>query len=230
MTTPQPYTPASLPKAGAETAVPATGGFAAPPAPPGPPTSPTSPTPKRGRGRRWVWPAAVVVALLIGVAIGGGGASSDPTTSEQYIALAGERDELRGAVDAAVDRADEAEAEAARQVADLDEREGALDERQAEVEGHEADVAAREAAVTATEDAIAASQIQIGTWTVGVDIQPGTYRTAEPVTSTCYWGIYRSGTNKADIIDNDIVEGGHPTVALSEGQDFENGCGVWDKQ
>lgn len=226
MTTPQPHTPASLPKPGSAAAFP-TGGIAGPPAPPAPPTSAA---PKRGRGRRWVWPAAVVVALLVGVAIGGGGAGSDPTTSEEYIALAEDRDALRDAVGTAEDRADEAEADAARQVVDLDEREGALDERQAELDGRESDVAAREAAVTATEDAIAASQIQIGTWTVGIDVQPGTYRTAEPVTSTCYWGIYRSGTNKADIIDNDIVEGGVPTVTLSEGQDFENGCGVWNKQ
>jgi hypothetical protein len=150
--------------------------------------------------------------------------------SDEYLALEAERDELRATVDAAQERADDAEAQAAEQTAVLDEREGTLDDRQAELEGRETDVAAREAAVTATEDAIAASQIQIGTWTVGIDILPGTYRTAEPVTSACYWGIYRSGTNKADIIDNDIVEGGVPTVTLSEGQDFENGCGVWNKQ
>ena len=218
MTTPEPHNPASLAQPGPEATGPAGGGVPAPP------------VPKRGRRRRWVWPAAVVVALLVGVAMGGGAAGSDPTQSEEYLALAEERDDLSDAVESAESRADRAEAETAEQVAALDERAGALDQRQAELEGREADVAARETAVTATEDAIAASQIQIGTWTVGVDIQPGTYRTAEPVTSTCYWGIYRSGTNKADIIDNDIVEGGHPTVTLTEGQDFENGCGVWNKQ
>ena len=44
-----------------------------------------------------------------------------------------------------------------------------------------------------------------GTWTVGVDIAPGTYRTEHAVTSgMCYWGIYRSGTNGAVIIANDV--------------------------
>lgn len=59
---------------------------------------------------------------------------------------------------------------------------------------------------------------------------PGTYRTAEAVTGSCYWGIYRSATNGDDILENDIVQGGLPTVTLSEGQDFENGCGVFVKQ
>lgn len=198
-----------------------------PPAPKPPHTGADAPG---RRSRRWVWPVALIVALFVGVALGSGGRSSDPTLSEEYLELVDERDALRAELSAARDRADAAEADAEEQIAALDEREQTLDDRQAELEGREADVVAREAAVTATEDAIAASQIQIGTWTVGVDIQPGTYRTAEPVTSACYWGIYRSGTNKADIIDNDIVEGGVPTVTLSEGQDFENGCGVWNKQ
>jgi hypothetical protein len=82
----------------------------------------------------------------------------------------------------------------------------------------------------AAETKAAADRIEIGTWTVGVDIEPGTYRTAEAVTSTCYWGIYRSGSNGADIIQNGLVQGGYPTVKLKKGQDFENGCGVFVKQ
>ena len=224
MTTPPRYTSAPVPEPGPEHAGPITSDTAAPP------DQFLARTPERSRRRRWLAPAAAVAALLVGVAIGASGNSSDPTASTEYVDLTKERDDLRAALDSADTRADDAEAEAARQVADLEERETALDARQSELDGRDADLAAREAAVTATEDAIAASQIQIGTWTVGVDVQPGTYRTAEPVTSSCYWGIYRSGTNKADILDNDIVTGGVPTVTLSEGQDFENGCGVWNKQ
>jgi hypothetical protein len=72
-----------------------------------------------------------------------------------------------------------------------------------------------------------------GIWTVGVDIEPGTYRTAEAITGTgyCYWAIYTSGTDGDDIIENDGPEGGCPTVTLSAGQDFENsGCGTFVKQ
>jgi hypothetical protein len=73
--------------------------------------------------------------------------------------------------------------------------------------------------------------IREGNWTVGVDIEPGTYRTSAKVTSTCYWGIYRTGSNGSDIIDNDIVTGGRPSVTLSPGQDFETTrCGSWSKQ
>lgn len=69
-----------------------------------------------------------------------------------------------------------------------------------------------------------------GVWVVGEDIEPGRYRTINPVASDCYWGIYAAGTNGDDIIANDIVTGGRPTVTLSEGQEFENnGCGDWAK-
>lgn len=70
-----------------------------------------------------------------------------------------------------------------------------------------------------------------GTWTVGDDIQPGTYRPKATVGATCYWGVYRSGTNGSDIIQNDIPGGGKPTVKLSKGQDFKSSsCGSWIKK
>ncbi|HWS57534.1 MAG TPA: hypothetical protein VN257_03275 [Actinotalea sp.] len=180
------------------------------------------------RRRRWLWPVATAAAFAVGLAAGGSG--GDPTSSPEFAALASENADLQAqledaeaAASTAQEELQDAESELAAEAAELDERSADLDTRQADVE-------ARETAVTATEDAIAASQIEIGTWTVGVDVQPGTYRTAEAVTSTCYWGIYRSGSNKDDIVDNDIVTGGFPTVTLAEGQDFENGCGVFVKQ
>lgn len=69
-----------------------------------------------------------------------------------------------------------------------------------------------------------------GDWVVGTDVAPGTYRTAEAVSGMCYWGIYRAGTNKGDIVQNDIVTGGRPTVTLKAGQEFSStGCGTWTK-
>ena len=110
-------------------------------------------------------------------------------------------------------------------------KETALQGRETAVTQREADVKAREDAVTATEQQIAATTITEGMWTVGADIQPGTYRTKEPVTSDCYWAIYRSGTNGDDIIQNDIVTGGSPRVTLSNGQDFKTErCGDWVRQ
>ena len=184
---------------------------------------PEAPATKR---RRWAWPVVAIGALILGIAIGGGGggAAPDPTTTDAYQAVAAERDDALSAADTADARAD------AEGGATLATRERELDDRAATLDSRESDLTTREAVVTATEQQVAANQIQIGTWTVGIDIEPGTYRTLDPVTEMCYWGIYTSGTNKADIIDNDLVQGGNPTVTLGDGQDFENGCGVWGKQ
>lgn len=46
-----------------------------------------------------------------------------------------------------------------------------------------------EAAVKSREDA-AKNTIAEGDWAVGVDIQPGTYRTKEPVSDDCYWASF----------------------------------------
>ena len=68
-----------------------------------------------------------------------------------------------------------------------------------------------------------------GVYVVGPDIQPGTYRTVADV-SKCYWEISKGGTNGRDIVANDNVDGGRPTVALQEGQEFRsNRCGNWTK-
>lgn len=194
-----------------------------------------------GSGRRRRTTLIVAGALLVlGAAVGAGTAAAvtDPVQSEEYRALADEKSALVGQLDEANDRADAAERRAAaadaaatraedeaeRRVEDLDERAAELDER-------EVDVAAREEAVTAVEDRIASTSIGEGIWTVGVDVEPGTYRVQEPLSGYCYWGIYRSGSNGSDIIENDGPEGGVPTVTLSAGQDFENsGCGTFVKQ
>lgn len=70
-----------------------------------------------------------------------------------------------------------------------------------------------------------------GTWTVGKDVQPGTYRAAQAVGKDCFWRIVKSGTNGADIVAADIPAGGRPSVTLEVGQDFvSNSCGTWVKE
>ena len=67
-----------------------------------------------------------------------------------------------------------------------------------------------------------------GTWTVGMDMPAGTYRTVG-ADSDCYWAITKSGSNADDIISNHIG-GGNLTVNLKAGQDFESyRCGTWQK-
>ncbi|SNS38818.1 hypothetical protein SAMN04488107_2345 [Geodermatophilus saharensis] len=180
--------------------------------------------------RAWL-PAAVgtggaVLGLVLGVLIAV--AALDPTHSDEYRSLqdqmaaeqsgaAAAQEQTRSEAEAAQATASSAAASASRYAAEIAQREAA--------------VGAREQAVTAVEQQVAATSIDEGTWTVGRDVEPGTYRTAEAVTGDCYWGIYRSGSNGDDIIENDIVSGGFPTVTLSEGQDFKNnGCGTFIKQ
>lgn len=174
--------------------------------------------------RRWVWPVAAGGAFLLGIGMGGAAGGADPTTSEEYQQVLHQRDNARDALGSADARAAAAEARAQESV-------DAANARQAELDTREAAVAAREAAVTVTEQQAAANQVGNGVWTVGVDVEPGTYRTTEAVTQMCYWGIYRTGSNGDDIIQNDIVTGGFPSVTLSAGQDFKSSdCGTWARQ
>jgi uncharacterized membrane-anchored protein YhcB (DUF1043 family) len=187
--------------------------------------------PKR-RWIRWGLPAG---ALVIGLAVGAVAGAGDPTESEEYRAqgqsLVSVQDELESTqervetlenqVAAAKGQAERAETIAA----------SAATARNAELDTREAALVAREQAVTATEQAVKASSIRDGIWTVGVDIEPGSYRVSEALTGYCYWAITQSGTNGDDIIENDGPTGGFPTVRLSAGQDFENnGCGTFVKQ
>jgi len=226
-----PKNPPQLPKPGTfvrpSPSVPVPGGLGAA-GPVGlPPAAATAQKPVRKH--RWVWPVAVVGALLVGIGIGGSG-GGDPTASKEYRAVVAQRDELRGTADTANARADTASARADTAESAAKTKSAELDSRAADLDTRKADLDTREAVLTKTEAKVAASQIENGTWTVGVDIEPGTYRTAEAVTSTCYWGILRTGSNGDDIIQNDIVEGGFPSVTLKAGQDFKNSCGVWKKQ
>lgn len=156
--------------------------------------------PTRGERPRWALPVALLtVGLLVGGGIGAGvvAAFSDPTRTDAYHALAQKLQNAESKI-SEVQQAATAVGAAAQQAAnDQVQQEAALAQR-------EKDVVARETAVSATENKIAANSIDEGTWTVGVDVAPGTYRASQPVSSDCYWSITKSGTNGADIIRNDI--------------------------
>ncbi|EHK86714.1 hypothetical protein ACWGRK_05190 [Saccharomonospora azurea] len=113
----------------------------------------------------------------------------------------------------------------------LQQREAELDERNIELDERSTELDAREAALQKEEQEVAANTIGEGVWTVGVDIEPGTYR-ATDVSSMCYWEIRQTGvTGFEGVINNGLPGGGNPSVTLSEGQDFQtNRCGEWTKQ
>ncbi|MFS8521229.1 MAG: hypothetical protein FWJ87_07620 [Micromonosporaceae bacterium] len=158
------------------------------------------------RSRRWPWIAGIagsgLVGLVIGLAAGAGGA--EPTKPDIVSRVV--------TIDA------------------TEEQRAALEERAAELEAWEAELDAREQALTAAEEEKARNTVTDGIWTVGVDIEPGTYR-ATDVSPDCYWAILVSGTNGEDIVANDLPGGGNPTVTLQEGQDFEtHDCGEWTRR
>jgi hypothetical protein len=176
-------------------------------------------------------------ALVAGLVLGGAtGASmalalSDPTQSDEYRGLRVQVDSLQGESQELEDRARRADGRATSAEASASSAVAAADSRQAALDQREQDIAGREQAVAAVEQRIAASSIEEGTWTVGRDVEPGTYTTSQAVTGDCYWAITRSGTNGSDIVQNDIVKGGFPTVTLGAGQDFTNNrCGTFVKQ
>ncbi len=187
----------------------------------------------------------VAGTVLLGSGVALGTTLPDPTASEEYIALssdmsdlASEKSDLESEKSSLESDYSELEDEHNTLTSELDDRTAALDKRDEALKDAEgkaklaaAAVKKREDAVTGAEKKKAENTIAEGQWTVGTDIAPGTYRTTDNVGSTCYWGIYASGTNGDDIIANDIPGGGRPTVTLSVGQDFSTlRCGSWQKQ
>ncbi len=197
---------------------------------------PEAAAPKRSPKKGVLMATAAVV--LLGGGIGFGTVLPDPTKSEAYTALAGEKSTVEIERDAALSsyatlkgKYDTLQNGMASREAKVSTRETEVGKADAAVKTAEAAVKAREEAVTGAEKTKAANTIGDGTWTVGTDIEPGTYRAAADVGSSCYWGIYATGSNGSNIIDNDLPGGGRPSVALSAGQDFKSSrCGKWEKQ
>jgi hypothetical protein len=199
-------------------------------------TRPSLDRAKPGR-KRSIFAAVAVLALLAG-ATAVGTSLPDPKSSEAYVALAGEKSSVESERDSAKSSYESMKAKydtlqngIADREAKVTARETEVGKADAAVKTAEAEVKKREEAVTGAEKTKAANTVGDGTWTVGTDIEPGTYRAAADVGSSCYWGIYATGSNGSNIIDNDLPGGGRPSVALSGGQDFKSSrCGTWEKQ
>lgn len=197
---------------------------------------PTAKVTRPGRKKRILLASAAVVLLAGGVTLGT--ALPDPKASEAYVSLANEKSTVEIERDAALSsyatlkgKFDTLERGMASRESKVAAREAEVGKADAAVKSAEAAVKVREEAVTGSEKTKAANTVGDGTWTVGTDIEPGTYRASADVGSSCYWGIYATGSNGSNIIDNDLPGGGRPSVALSAGQDFKSSrCGKWEKQ
>jgi hypothetical protein len=159
-----------------------------------------------------VWALALIVVVSIG--LGGAGGSSSAGNQAEI-------DAANKARSVAENRATNAVSEARTKVqAELADREAALDTRGAELNE-------REQKVTKLEEAAKANTITgDGVYEVGVDIQPGKWKTSGSGQS-CYWELTSKG---GDIIDNDNVSG--PTVIVIPASAFSfttTRCGTWNK-
>lgn len=192
------------------------------------------------RPRHLLWVVGMIVAsalaFLGGLAVGN--VVEDPMATDAYREVAAARNQsndqnrsLRADRDRLSSELDNLKSSSEKRESELAQKEAELSEREEALSASEASLGEREQAVTAAEEERAANTFSDGTWTVGVDISPGTYRSDEPVADRCYWGIYRTGSNGSDIIENDIPGGGRPSVTLREGQDFTSRrCGAWSRQ
>ena len=203
-------------------------------------------TPDKGLKRsKWKILGTVGAALLLfGLgAIVGAGSEIDTTSLDQVNAeverlgndnealsagldeVTAERDEVVEILAGVTGQSDEIAAEQARRTKDLDTRETELAEL-------EQDLRDRETAIVGEEARIAAGTIPgDGIWTVGDEIEPGTYKSQGPG-QTCYWARLSGLSGEfGDIITNDL--GSAKTIVEISSSDvaFETtGCGEWVKQ
>lgn len=197
------------------------------------------------RMRRWATPLIVgVFAFTIGVAAGAGGdteevASAGDLDAEIEAAVA-EVEEERDALAAELAEVESERAGFAGELegvtAERDDIAGDIDDARAErdealerVEAIEAEnEEARAAAEAEAEAAEPSASFGNGTWRVGEDIDPGTYRTDGG--SGCYWERLSGFSGEfGDIISNDFLSG-PSTVTIQEGDAgfASQGCGTWE--
>ena len=193
-------------------------------------TTPTAPAKQPIYKKRWfLLTITALVALFVGVGIGSG---SDVTTSPEYQEQAETLEQTETDLSAAEERIDELEADLEEIAGDLPAREQAVDEAEAALEKREADVKKAEKAVARREKAVSATENRIenntvpgnGIFEVGVDIQPGTYKSGG--SGGCYYSV-NGDANGNNIISNNLTDG--PTsVSVSAGQWFETqDCADW---
>lgn len=189
---------------------------------------PETPEPRLKR-RRWPWIAGIIAAFVIGGAAGAVGETEPEVVTETEIVT----EEVE------VEPADVGERRSA-----LDEREEELDEREGQLETREGDLDDREEELDALETSLEEEEEEpsdssapsttipgSGTFIVGEDIQPGTYRT-EGGTGLCYWARLSGLSGEFhDIITNGLPEGpGYVTIAASDVAFETSSCGQWVMQ
>lgn len=166
-----------------------------------------TPPPWHRRHHRAVFIGSIVGALLLGAAAGGSGPQQELADAQAALKRA------RGEVISARERADEATEQArtaerrAREKADeeLAAERARLDDRASELSSRSAALDRRERKVSGLEATAKRNSFDgDGTYLVGPDIKPGTYRA--PASPGCYWARL-SSLDTSNIIDNNNADG-----------------------
>ena len=192
--------------------------------------------PAEAVAKRWPWILATASLAIVLIGLGVFAITQHQSLNENQAALASttvERDDLQSRVDDRDEQRLADEAAASKATADAATAVRIAAEKQAAADKAAADkvaaAEAAEAAATAARNTIPGS----GTFEIGSEKSPGTYKTSGPKDSTsCYYAVLRSpsGGSSSNIIDNDIISG-QGIVSLSAGQFFETSrCNDWVKQ
>jgi hypothetical protein len=150
----------------------------------------------------------VAVALIVGGIIGVAGEQSTVEDLEDEVA------QLEADLSSAEGELAEASGEAGRVAAKqarLAQREKRLDQRAKKL--------------TTSEEAAESSTIEDGIWEVGVDIEPGTYRSEGG--AGCYWALLGSA-DTSDIVNNGGF-GPNQTLTIDSAWFETSDCGTWEK-
>lgn len=169
---------------------------------------------------RRVWLTATVVGLLtffLGMGIGGRGSPQpveDPIPTEATSAS--------GATSAELDQRETA----------LDQRESDLTTREDDVDQREQDALRQQTELENASDGAGADTIDNGVYEVGVDVQPGRYKSPGPDDPSLTYCSYRVSNDEAadDIVASENSQG-PGVVTLESGQYFSSeNCQQWTLQ
>lgn len=189
--------------------------------------------------KKWPWIAGIVGAFVFGGVVGAATIEEpEPeivteveTVTETVEVEPADLEERREELADRESALDERGAQLDERGEDLDEQEEGLVAREEELEEAQANLDSREADISEEEEAVAANTISgSGTFLVGDEIEPGTYRTSGG--NLCYWERLSGLSGEFHhIITNGLPEGtSYVTIAPTDVAFSTQSCGEWVRQ
>ncbi|MFT8986625.1 MAG: hypothetical protein ABF966_00085 [Bifidobacterium psychraerophilum] len=182
--------------------------------------------------KRKMLPLLVIIAVLVlcfGVLAGYGIGRNQSVSSAAADQMASKNSDYNEVKQQIIDKREDLDV-ANRIIAESSKAQSGIDDlkkQHSDLEQQVKDKQAELDGLTQKVNAAKKASISDGTWQVGTDIDPGTYRANSEVPSDCYWEVL-SGDS---IVKNDLPGGGFPQTSVSAGQQLKlSSCGTWTKQ